>query len=89
MNISQTDYAGYRMPRYNNNNTNATATTANPNTTTDNMTGADQNIYSYGNYYTWAAAMANTGYYNTTTVDANGYTPSEAAGFFILFALIF
>ncbi|MBR3176173.1 hypothetical protein IKF26_02130 [Candidatus Saccharibacteria bacterium] len=80
VNISQTSYAGYRMPRYNNNNTNATATTANPNTTTDNMTGTDQNIYSYGNYYTWAAAMANTSYYDATTVDANGYTPSEAAG---------
>ena len=78
--IGTTNYPGYRFPRYNNNNTNPTATAANPNTTTDNMNGTNLNIYSYGNYYTWAAAMANTNYYNTTTVDANGYTPSEAAG---------
>ena len=66
------------MPRYNNNNTN-TNTTLNPNTNVANMTGTDQNIYSYGNYYTWASAIANTNYYNTTTVDVNGFTPSEAA----------
>ena len=78
--IGTTNNPASRFPRYNNNNTNPTATTANPNTTVANMTRTNQNIYSYGNYYTWAAAMANTNYYNTTTVDANGYTPSEAAG---------
>ena len=84
--IGTADYPGYRFPRYNNNNTNPTATAANPNTTVADMTGPSDsgsykaNIYSYGNYYTWAAVIANTGYYNTTTVDANGYTPSEAAG---------
>lgn len=41
----------YTMPRYNNNNTNSPVA---------NMTGADGNIYSYGNYYTWAAAIADT-----------------------------
>ncbi|MBR3176160.1 hypothetical protein IKF26_02060, partial [Candidatus Saccharibacteria bacterium] len=63
--ITQTSYAGYRMPRYRNDNTNTDAT-VNPNTTTDNMTGVNQNIYSYGNYYTWAAAIADTAYYSTS-----------------------
>ena len=52
----------YRYPRYNNNNTriNDTSLTANPG---QNLGGNNGNIYkwySYGNYYTWAAAMANT-----------------------------
>ena len=51
-----------RFPRYNNANTSTRAT--NP---TDN--GAI--IYSYGNYYTWAAAMANT-------EDLSSYAVSEA-----------
>ncbi len=72
-------YPGYRMPRYRNDNTN-TNSTINPNTNISNMTGTGQNVYSYGNYYTWAAALANTNYYNTTTTDANGFTPSETAG---------
>lgn len=79
--ISQTNYAGYRMPRYNNYNHQTTSANRpqNPtaNTSTNSTTSAG--MYSYGNYYTWAAAMANTGYYNTTTIDENGYTPSEAA----------
>ncbi|MBR5046274.1 hypothetical protein IKX73_01450 [Candidatus Saccharibacteria bacterium] len=54
--ISQTNYASYRMPRYRNDNTNATVA---------NMTGTSQNIYSYGNYYSWPAAKANTDYLNT------------------------
>ena len=70
-NIGTTNDPGYRFPRYNNSNTDATVA---------NMTGVIQVIYGYGNYYTRAVAMANTSYYNTTTVDANGYTPSEAAG---------
>ena len=57
--ITQTNYAGYRMPRYRNDNTN-TNTATNPNTTVANMTGTNQNIYSYGNYYSWPAAKANT-----------------------------
>ena len=85
--IGTGNYSYARIPRYRNDNTN-TETTINPNTTVANMAGPSNNgdykanIYSYGNYYTWAAAMANTGVYenNTTTVDADGYTPSEAAG---------
>lgn len=40
-----------RIPRYNNSNTSSSVT---------NMTTTDANIYGYGNYYSWAAAMANT-----------------------------
>ena len=57
--IVQDNCAGYRMPRFRNDNTN-TNTTLNPNTTAANMTGTNQNIYSYGNWYSWAAAKANT-----------------------------
>ena len=42
---------GYRFPRYNNKNTNSPVA---------NMTSTGDNIYSYGNYYTWAAAIADT-----------------------------
>lgn len=48
----------YTMPRYNNNNTNSSVA---------NMTGADGNIYSYGNYYTWAAAIADTTAYSSSS----------------------
>ena len=45
------DNQAFRFPRYNNTNTASSATSP---------TSGDANIYSYGNYYTWAAAMANT-----------------------------
>ncbi|MBR5046011.1 hypothetical protein IKX73_00010 [Candidatus Saccharibacteria bacterium] len=74
ININTTNYPEYRMPRYRNDNTNTDSTT-NPNTTVANMTGTNQNIYSYGNYYTWSAALANTIYYNSpTATDADGKT---------------
>ena len=74
ININTTDYPAYRMPRYRNDNTNTDSTT-NPNTNVANMTDADQNIYSYGNYYTWSAALANTIYYDSpTATDADGKT---------------
>ncbi|MBO7132046.1 hypothetical protein J6V85_02155, partial [Candidatus Saccharibacteria bacterium] len=56
--IGTINYPEYRIPRFRNDNTN-TDTTANPNTTVANMTGIDQNIYGYGNYYSWHAAKAN------------------------------
>ncbi|MBO7132449.1 hypothetical protein J6V85_04330 [Candidatus Saccharibacteria bacterium] len=62
--IVQNNYAGYRMPRFRNDNTN-TNTTLNPNTTVANMTGTNQNIYSYGNWYSWPAAKANTDHLDT------------------------
>lgn len=48
----------FTMPRYNNDNTNSSIA---------NMTGVDNNIYSYGNYYTWAAAIADTTAYSSST----------------------
>ena len=50
------------MPRYNNFNTSARGT----NTTTD------QNIYSYGNYYTWHAAIADLTYNGTNNQSTTG-----------------
>ena len=52
--IQQNYYAGYRIPRYNNSNT---ASPASPQMTYSN---SNVYVYSYGNYYTWAAAKANT-----------------------------
>ena len=50
------DYQGYRFPRYNNFNTQQRA---------ENTSNTNVNTYSYGNYYTWAAAIADTTHYNT------------------------
>ncbi len=62
----------YRFPRYNNNNTKTSLTAS------YNGTGSSTyySWYSYGNYYTWAAAMANTTYYDSST----GTSGSESAG---------
>ena len=54
-----TSNASYRFPRYNNQNTSDRASAP--------ATGA--NTYSYGNYYTWAAAIA----------DLNNYTSNNAS----------
>ena len=65
-------YPSYRFPRYNNNNTN-TALTA----SYDGIGNSTYYTwYSYGNYYTWAAAMANTTYYSSYS----GTSGSDAAG---------
>ena len=50
-----TSNAGYRFPRYNNQNTSSRA----------NNTTVSENIYSYGHYYTMAAAIADTADYTT------------------------
>lgn len=50
----------YRMSRYRNTNTSSPATAP---------TTGNTNIYSYGNYYTWAATIADTTYYG----DNNGH----------------
>ena len=61
---------GYRFPRYNNNNTSQRA---------ENTTNTNVNTYSYGNYYTWAAVIADTTYYtsgdyNTTSICPKGWS---------------
>ena len=63
-----TSNAGYRFPRYNNQNTSDRASAP--------ATGA--NTYSYGNYYTWHAAIADTtnytsGDHNTTSICPTGW----------------
>ena len=60
---------GHRFPRYNNSNTSQRA---------ENITNANVNTYSYGNYYTWAAVMADTtryasGDHNTTSLCPTGW----------------
>ena len=74
INIGNSDSPAYRIPRFRNDNTNSDVT-ANPNTTTDTMTGVKQNVYGYGNYYTWAAVKANTNYY-ATIADSNAANTS-------------
>ena len=61
---------GYRFPRYNNSNTSQRA---------ENTTNTNVNTYSYGNYYTWAAVIADTTYYdigdhNTTSICPKGWS---------------
>ena len=58
----------YRFPRYNNFNTQQRA---------ENTSNTDTNIYSYGNYYTWSAAIADTSYYES---DDHGTTSICPAG---------
>ena len=63
------DNQGRRFPRYNNFNTNQRASS---------ITSANANIYSYGNYYTWAAVIADTAHYssgdhNVTSICPKGW----------------
>ena len=60
-----------RFPRYNNQNTVSRKSSG--------SYTRDSNIYSYGNYYTWAAALANTNNYNSpTATDGDGKTSETA-----------
>ena len=67
INISQTNYAGYRMPRYNSDNHQTTSANRPQNPTSNSASNniTKSSMYSYGNYYTWAAAIADTTYYDT------------------------
>ena len=56
INIGTSNYPAYRMPRYNNFNTQQRA---------ENASDTYVNTYSYGNYYTWHAAIADTTYYSS------------------------
>ena len=73
-NIITGNNLGYRIPRYNHQNTDSDTVIS-----TNYPSNMDANIYSYGNYYTWAAAMANTNDYTGPTTQANGKT-SETVG---------
>lgn len=87
--IGTKDSPGYRMPRYNNNNTNSMADSTsytqnygNEGSPTDSGTNfrTSSNVYGYGNYYTWAAALANTNYYTSLTGSESANTSICPAG---------
>ena len=61
--IGTSNYPGRRMPRYNNLNTSTRASNPTSNTFPDNNTTGG--MYSYGNYYTWHAAIADTTHYSS------------------------
>ena len=60
INIGSTNYPGYRFPRYNNYNNQSTSANRPDSPTTNSATNSTTNagMYSYGNYYTWHAAIA-------------------------------
>lgn len=62
INIGTSWLPGYRMPRYNNLNTQSRASNPTSNSFTENNTTGG--MYSYGNYYSWHAAIADTTHYN-------------------------
>ena len=73
INIGTADFPAYRMPRYNNLNTLSRAQNS-PNTNSFSNNNTDGGMYSYGNYYTWHAAIADTTYYNSSYNASSGTT---------------
>lgn len=75
-----TNNTAYRIPRYNNLNTptNPADRPQNPTGSTATNTTSNASMYSYGNYYTWAAAIANTTAYTTNnqSVASSSICPS-------------
>ena len=69
-----TSNAGNRFPRYNNVNTPTTASGRPQNPTTNSATNSTSNagMYSYGNYYTWHAAIADLNPNNTNNQSTTG-----------------
>lgn len=87
--ISTSNNPGFRFPRYNNNNTNnlidsITYTQDYINSVSPSSSGTNyresSNLYSYGNYYTWNAALANTNHYVGPTSTDNAGKNSENVG---------
>ena len=76
INIGTSNYPAYRMPRYNNLNTQSRASNPTSNTFSNNNTTGG--MYSYGNYYTWHAAIADTTYNgsNNTSSDTTSLCPT-------------
>ena len=70
INIGTSKSPAYRMPRYNNINTSTRASNPTSNTfPSNNTTGG---MYSYGNYYTWHAAIADLTYNGTNNQSTTG-----------------
>ena len=67
INIGTSNGPGYRMPRYNNWNNQSASANRPQNPTANYATNSTTNagMYSYGNYYTWHAAIANLTYKGT------------------------
>ena len=77
INIGTSD-AGYRFPRYNNVNTPTTVSDRPTSPTANNATNStsEAGMYSYGNYYTWSAAIADTTYYAGGSQNATSICPT-------------
>ena len=73
--IGASNYPAYRMPRYNNLNT--TNRASNPISNSFVADGTTGGMYSYGNYYTWHAAMADTAYYSSGDRDTTSICPLD------------
>ncbi|MBQ3452578.1 hypothetical protein IJG28_00010 [Candidatus Saccharibacteria bacterium] len=69
-----TSNVAYRFPRYNNLNTPSDPTNRPQNPTSNTFTNSSTTVgmYSYGNYYTWAAAIADTTDYTTNNQSVTG-----------------
>ena len=72
--IGTTNYPALRMPRYNNLNTPADASDRPQNPTSNSFTEDNTTVgtYSYGNYYTWPAAIADLTYNGTNSQSTTG-----------------
>ena len=72
--IGTTNYPGYRMPRYNNWNNQATSANRPQNPTSNSATNSatKAGMYSYGNYYTWHAAIADLTHNSTNNQSTTG-----------------
>lgn len=71
--IGSSDGSSYRFPRYNNQNTRER--TSSPSSNSFPNEGVAAGMYSFGNYYSWPAALANTIYYSSSSAtDADGKT---------------
>ncbi len=80
INIGTSNNPGYRMPRYNNWNNQSTSANRPQNPTFNSVTNSTTNagMYSYGNYYTWHAAIADTTYNgsNNSSSDTTSLCPT-------------
>ena len=80
ININNSGYPAYRIPRYNNNNTNTSdnATNSRGLALADSVDAENSRArwYGYGNYYNWPAAMASTKYgAMDTSICPKGWEP--------------
>ena len=71
--IGTTYGSDHRMPRYNNYNhkSNSTDRPQNPTANSDINSTTNASLYSYGNYYTWHAAIADLTYNGTNNISSS------------------